>query len=693
MTTVARGARRRATAAPPALTAAQTRWIGAMIVCAQLPQAPHLPWWIAGFGIALVGLRFVLLRRDRARPGAPARIPSWTLVLFAVAAALAVRASYGYLVGRDPSVAFLYILIAIKFLEARTVRDGSVLVALVSFLLVTPFFHGQSPVAALAALPALLVLGATLDALARPADSPFAAAPRAAILRTARLFVQGIPIAALMFVLFPRIAGPLWGVPFEAGATTGLSDSMAPGSISELSLSDAVAFRVDFDGAVPPPAQRYWRGPVLSRFDGRAWTMAPRTAPGTLARFGAGGLAYTVTLEPHGKPWLFALELPASLPDPSGGGEDEPPARGYAFVSSDQQLLARVPVTQVLRYRQLSMLRDAFPEAERGEGADFLRLPSRGNPRTMELGRDLRARGGSDAAVVAAALAWFRAEPFFYTLMPPLAERDPVDAFLFDTRRGFCEHFAGAFVVMMRAAGVPARVVTGYQGGEWNPRGGYLIVRQSDAHAWAEVLVDGTWRRVDPTATVAPSRIEMGLSYAMADTEPVPLFARLDSGWLKTSQLALDALNHAWRTHVVGFNRERQRKLWRDVGIDRFAGWQLAALAAALGVAWAGIALGLIGLRRATLDRERALWSQACTRLAQAGLPRQPHEGPIAYAARASRRWPQFAIAFSAIAESYATLRYGPPRTRPGERDALVATLARAIDVLPAAGDLRSAAS
>ncbi len=676
--------------ASPALTPRQIRWIGALIVCAQLPEAPFLPLWIAAFGIGLVALRLVLLRRDRVRPGAPARIPSWTLVLFAIVAALAVRASYGYLLGRDPSVAFLFILVGIKFLETRTARDGTLLVALASFLLVTPFFRSQSPFSAAATLPALLVLGVTLDALARPAGSPLG--PAATIARTGKMILQGIPIAALMFVLFPRIAGPLWGVPADAGATTGLSDSMAPGSISELSLSDAVAFRVDFEGEVPPPAQRYWRGPVLSRFDGRAWTMVPRPGPGALTRFGRGGVAYTVTLEPHGKPWLFALELPASLPRPGDDDVAGPGADSYAFLARDQQLVARSPVTQVIRYRQLSMLRDAFPPADPDEGREDLRLPPRSNPRTLELGRELRARG-DDRAVVAAALAWFRAAPFVYTLTPPLLDRDPVDAFLFDTRRGFCEHFAGAFVVMMRAAGIPARVVTGYQGGEWNPRGGYLIVRQSDAHAWAEVLVDGAWRRVDPTATVAPSRIEMGLYRAVAADEPVPLFARLDAGWLKSTQLALDALNHAWRTHVVGFDRDRQRELWRDLSIDRYAGWQIAAIAGGLGLAWAGIALGLLGLARARREREQALWAAACARLERAGLPRQPHEGPIAYATRASRRWPQFAIAFSAIAESYAALRYGPPPARPGERDALVATLARAVEVLPAAGELRSAAA
>ena len=683
---------RRARAAAPPLDARQIGWLGALIVCAQLPQAPHLPLWIAAFGLALVGLRFALMRRDRQRPDAPpARIPSWTLVLFAIASALAVRASYGYLLGRDPSVAFLFILVGIKFLETRTVRDGTLLVALASFLLVTPFFRSQSPFAALATLPALLVLGATLDALARKPGTPAARSPAAALKRTGLMILQGIPIAALLFVLFPRIGAPLWGVPADAGARTGLSDTMAPGTISELSLSDAVAFRVDFDGLLPPPAQRYWRGPVLTRFDGREWSAFPRPGAGVLTPWRAGGITYSVTLEPHGKPWLFALDLPASLPRPAADDAGSPTAAAYAMLTRDQQLIARAPVTQVIQYEQLSVLRDAYPAVDDDDGRDALRLPPRSNPRTVAFARELRARYPGDRQLVAAALAWFRDEAFVYTLTPPLLDRDPVDGFLFDTRRGFCEHYAGAFAVMMRAAGIPARVVTGYQGGEINPRGGYLIVRQSDAHAWTEVLVDGAWRRIDPTAAVAPSRIEIGLSRTVAADEPVPLFARLDAGWLKDLQLTFDSVNHAWRRDVVGFNRDRQRELWRDLSLDRYAGWQLAAIAGALALGWAGITLALTGVARTRRERSQALWNEACARLERAGLPRMPHEGPIAYAARASRRWPQFAIAFSAIAESYAALRYGPPPSRPGEREALVATLARAVEVLPGAAQLRAA--
>ena len=638
----------------------------------------------------LVGLRLALLRRDRERPqNPPARIPSWALVLFAVAAALAVRGSFGYLVGRDPSVAFLYILIAIKFLEARSRRDGTLLVCLACFLLITPFFYSQSPVAALAALPAVLLVGVALDVLTGdPQAGPRTFAWRSATRRSAVMMLQGLPVALLLFVLFPRLASPLWGLPADYGAQTGLSDSMSPGQISDLSLSDTVAFRVDFDGRVPPPAQRYWRGPVFSTFDGRTWSPGLPGLRGDFPARDAPGVNYTVTLEPSYRPWLFALELPAALPTLAAGST---PADGrLPILTRDQQLLLRSPVTQALRYTQVSVLRSEYPASP--VEARFNLGIGKGNERTLEFAKSLRAQVPDDRAYISAVLAWFNREEFVYTLAPPFLAHDPVDMFLFDTRRGFCEHYASAFVLLLRAAGIPARVVTGYQGGMMNPHGGYMIVRQSDAHAWAEAMVDGRWQRFDPTAAVAPSRIEIGLGGALPIGERVPFFARLDMTWLKSVQLTWDAFNHDWVRNVVGFNRDRQRALWRDWKLDQFDPWQIVALIALAVFAWAALVVGWLMWKRRRQERALVLWDDLNRRLARAGLPRHPHEGPLAYAARAAQRWPQFAIAFAAIGESFAALRYGAlPIAR--ERLALVATLERAIEVLPAPAALRTATS
>jgi transglutaminase-like putative cysteine protease len=663
------------TAALPApLARTQLGWLAALVLLAQLPLVTYVTPWIAVAGAGLVAAR--LLLPDERLPSP--QLARWLLPLLALAFAVAIRAKFGYFLARDPCVAFLYVLVGIKFAETRNARDGGLLVCLALFLLLTPFFYNQTITAALLTLPALLVLGGALAALR---EAPVSADWKARLVATAKMIVQGIPIAVLLFVLAPRLAAPLWGLPSDATARTGLSDRMAPGSIGALSLSDEVAFRVDFEGAPPPPAQRYWRGPVLSQFDGEEWTPRFAARRGLLAPPGRGDIAYTVTLEPHGRRWLFALEHPASLPQPAG---DNPPSENasgeLAVLTFDQQLLARAPLLQAVRYTQRSALGDAFPQASEAERHDNLLLPRTRNPRTLEFARELRGSVASDRAYIAAVLARFHDENFVYTLTPSPLGSDPVDGFLFDTRRGFCEHYAGAFVVLLRAAGIPARVVTGYQGGEINPDGGYLIVRQSDAHAWAEALVGGMWRRFDPTAAVAPSRVERGIGAALAQGEPVPYLAQLDMTWFKRLRLHWDAINYQWQRSVVGFNVERQRDLLRDFGLDTTRPWEIVAVAALAMLLWGLVVLGSARRRASRIDPIVALWSRACRRLASAGLKREPEEGPMAYTQRAARRWPQWSAQLARIGETYALLRYGPETARRGD---LLAALRESVTTLP----------
>ena len=670
----------------PLLSPLKVKWLGALLVAAQIPQAPHVPMWVAATGLMLVFVRLWLLRRDPRRPEAPpARIPSWALALFAVAAAIALRQSYGYLVGRDPSVAFLYMLVAIKFLETRTARDGTILVCLACFLTMTPFFYNQSLFAALAALPAVVLVGAVLDVLSTSDGNKRPFVPGIAIRRSAVMMLQGLPIAILLFVLFPRLAQPLWGLPSDRSARTGLSETMTLGEVSELSLSDEVAFRVEFQGPVPPNRDRYWRGPVFSRFDGKKWSpssigMATFVAPAT-----GPSIAYTVTIEPSRRPWLFALELPASLPRPPNAGQESP---WSARLTRDQQLLLTTPLTESMQYVQRSVLRGSYPATSAAEARVNLEL-GRGNERTIAFAREVWEAHPQPRAFIASLLKKFHDEEYVYTLTPPEYQSNPIDMFMFEGRRGFCEHYASAFVLMLRAAGIPARVVTGYQGGMINPRGGYMIVRQSDAHAWAEAVIDGQWQRFDPTAAVSPSRIEIGLGGALPSAD-LPFLARLDVTWLGNVQLAWDAFNYDWRRNVVGFNRDRQRTLFRDWRLDDIAPWQAVFVVALIVFAWGALVVGWLMWKRRHQERALVLWDDLNRRLASAGLPRQPHEGPLDFARRAAARWPQFAIAFSAIGESFAELRYGALDAG-RERDALVATLKRAIEVQPAPATLRAA--
>ncbi len=656
------------------LTYAQTAWLAALLLCAQVPLCGQVLTWVAVAGTGLV-----LVRLLPALQTGGGKWRRWTLPLLALVAALGIRAHLGYLLARDPCVQFLYILVGIKFVESRNTRDGSLLVCLALFLAVTQFFYTQSILSAVLALPALFTLGAALAAL-RAQSGPRGAWWRQ-LAPPGRLMLQGIPLALFLFVLFPRLAGPLWGSPADAGGRTGLSDRMRPGAISELSQSDAVAFRVVFHGQPPAARDRYWRGPVFARFDGREWTASFRLQAGKFAKREGPPIDYTVTLEPHGKLWLFALEHPIGLPRAAPDANlSLAPANDIAFLTHDQQLLARVTVTQTVRYTQRSaLLGSVLPLT--GDATGNLQLPPN-NQRTASLARELRATVDSDQAFIAAVLKRFRDEPYVYTLSPPLLEDDPdpVDAFLFDTRRGFCEHYAGAFAVLLRAAGIPARVVTGYQGGEMAPDGEYMIVRQSDAHAWTEAIVDGHWQRFDPTAAVAPSRIEQGLGAALPTDDAVPYLARLQMTWLKGLRLQWDVINYQWQRGIVGFNIERQRDFLSGFGLDDPRPAQLVMIISFVAFAWVLVVLGFSRIRRIQSAPEVALWGRACRRLARAGLARRPDEGPLDYAERAAARWPRWNVLLRDIGASYAQLRYGP---RSEHRAALLAQLRASVNALP----------
>jgi transglutaminase-like putative cysteine protease len=467
------------------------------------------------------------------------------------------------------------------------------------------------------------------------------------------MLAQALPFMLLLFLLFPRVQGPLWGIPQDRfSAVSGLSDTMSPGSIALLSQSDAIAFRAKFQGEVPPQSQLYWRGPVMPSFDGRTWRV--RQTLGAYAEVPYDGLGaavdYEVTLEPHGKFWLFALELPATLPPDSA-------------LTSDYQPIARQAVRNRMRYSQR-----AWPNAIAGvneaQGVlrDALALPRDGNPRTRAVSASWRAQHGNDgAAILAAAETFFSQQLLIYTLNPPLLGGDIVDEFLFDSKRGFCEHFAAAFVFALRAAGVPARVVAGYQGGEVNPVDGYLVVRQYDAHAWAEAWIAGRgWVRIDPTAISAPSRINSNLAAAVPAGEELPFLARSDLAWLRELRYRLDAVTNGWNQWVLGYNPQRQRDLLAGLGMKE-PDWR--SMTAILSVLCGGVMLGLtiwILRNRLRVDPAFAAWRRFTARLARRGIVWQPWEGPLAFAQRAAGQAPRHAQSIGEIAALYARMRYGP---------------------------------
>ena len=612
----------------------------AMVVA---PHGARVPWWLIALAAVLAAWRIHLAH-------ASLRLPSrWLTPLIVIAATFGVYFHYRTIFGRDAGVALLVAMLGLKLIETRTLRDTMLLIFLGYFLVITNFFYSQTILTALYMLASLLVITATMVGLHYAhAEPPFRAQLRIAGV----LLAQSVPLMLVLFLLFPRVQGPLWGIPRDAFAgVSGLSETMSPGSLSELSLSDAVAFRVKFKKPIPETKHLYWRGPVMWDFDGRTWS-TPRFLYGA-PKFTASSepIEYEVTLEPHNKRWLFALELPGKVPP-------------RVQASADYQLYAFEPVINRMRYEMTSYLETSYGSDDgRYPIRRALALPDGYNPRALEYARTLRARFADDRALVREVLGMFRNENFFYTLTPPLLGEHPVDEFLFSTRRGFCEHYASAFTVLMRAAGIPSRIVTGYQGGEVNQLGDYLIVRQAEAHAWTEIwLKDRGWVRVDPTAAVSPLRVESGISAAVPLTDPLPLLMRGDFEFLRQMLLTWDLMANTWNQWVLGYTPERQRQFLSKVGLDD-ATWQTlsAILLCVTGLVVAVLAfLTLRQLRTRVHDPVKIAYLRFCNKLRRNGLPRDPAEGPVAYANRLGQSRPDLASAISAITRLYVSLRYGP---------------------------------
>lgn len=612
----------------------------------------YLPAWVTALLAVVAAWRWVADRRGWPLP------PRWLRGLIAVAAAAVVLGTYRTLNGIEAGTAFLVLMAGVKLLETRGARDLTVIVFIAWFLLYAALLRDQR----LPQLPFLLAgAGLATAALMRVHGGAALDSWGATLKRTTVLLLQALPLALALFLLFPRLPGPFWGIAVNERARTGLGDEMTPGDVSDLSVSGDVAFRVRFSGELPPPVQRYWRGPVLHEFDGRSWRRTRGQAfPAQEIEYIGAPIDYQITLEPHDRPWILALDIPGEWPERE------------AYRAFDFQLLAPRPLTGVASFRLRSYPRYRagleLPASVRNKDTQ---LPAVGNPRAVALGRDLAARHGDASAVVRAMLERFREQPFEYTLQPPRLADNAMDEFLFETRKGFCEHYASAFTLVMRAAGIPARVVTGYQGGEFNPIGGYLLVRQSDAHAWSEVWIDGEgWVRVDPTAAVAPERIQGGLINAVGADEPVPGRLRQDSAlWLQV-ELTWDALNDFWNERIVRFNAARQFDLLERLGFDD-PDWRTLGLglAASLAAFFAALSAWLAWkYREPARDWPARLHAEVARRLGRRGVTPGGTEGPVAFLERAAAACPDLARDLDAIREEYVDQRYGPFPSQAGLR-------------------------
>ena len=589
-----------------------------------IPHVQAMPGWVSTCCAMLMLWRGWLTLTGRRLP------PSWILIPISLLMMAGVFLTFRTFFGREAGVTMVALLLACKLLEMHAKRDLFVVIFLSFFVLLTSFFYSQTIASA------FMALAATATLLTAQLSFQYTGVIPSLWQRAklgALILLLAIPLTVVSFFLFPRIQGPLWSLPGDANsARSGLSDSMSPGNISNLALSEDIAFRAKFSPATPEKSLLYWRGIVFNRFDGRTWSREDviRTSrPADLYRTNGKEIRQEIILEASGQAWLFALDIPGSAPVL----EDMRTSLNTQF-----EIHSARSINNRIRY-QVSSFPDYFLQTELTpqELQTSLELPAGFNPKTLSYAAQLSQRIKGNQQRIDAVLQLFRQEQFVYTLEPALLGENSIDDFLFTTRAGFCEHYSSAFVVLMRSMGIPARVITGYQGGAPNSVDGYLEVRQSDAHAWAEVWLTGRgWIRVDPTAAVAPERVMQNLF----STQPRRGMAGLvnlamgNNSWLHSMRMQWDAINNSWNLWILNYNQARQMDFMHYLGLSELDWPQLSLFFFLMALAaMSVVALPLMRNRPqiSALDR---IYSSLCQRLADKGMAKAAHEGPHAFMQR-----------------------------------------------------------
>lgn len=626
-----------------ALSWASLLWLLLAEALVLLPLWFNVPLWLLGVWLGCSLWRALLTRQRKAAPG-----PLIKGALLAATVA-GLYATVGTVIGLEFAAALLVAASVLKLLEVSTTRDARVVVMLGFFCLGVGYLFDASLAWALYSLLPLGALLATLVALEGPAGGRPVSMP---LRRAGVMLAQALPLLVLLFVFFPRM-GPLWSLPMPGDrARTGLSDTVAPGDIAELAQSAELAFRAAFEGPLPPRQALYWRALTLDRFDGTRWAQSD---PGAVRQAAAWqpqgpGYRYRVIEEASGQPWLFMLDT---------GRLESPGARqGYDFRWQRPRVIDQAYSYEATGWPQ-AVREPSLSDAARRQA---LALPASGNPRSRELAARLAATSADPAQRVQALLRMFNQQDYHYTLRPSPLGSDSIDGFLFDTRRGFCLHYAGALTFLLRSMQVPARIVIGYQGGEFNPRGNYLSVRQYDAHAWVEYWVPGRgWASADPTAAVAPQRVEAGLAEALAADEPFLAASPFSAlryrqfAWLNELRLGWENLNYGWERWVLGYQENQQRQ-WLS---QWFAGAADLILPVGGGVTLLIMALLILKPWRQRLDPQLRQYRAFEKALGRHGLVRAPAEGPQAFANRAGRMLPEQAGHIQAFTQAFSRLRYG----------------------------------
>ncbi|MGR9114748.1 MAG: transglutaminase TgpA family protein [Gammaproteobacteria bacterium] len=610
-----------------------------------LPHINHIPSAVFGFFNLLLVWRFIGVWR-------PQLLPNKLLVLlFTVGGILLLYSQHQGVLGRDAGTNLFITALALKLMEIKQERDLYLITYLAFIVAASQFLYEQNILMAGYILFVCCVLLATLISINSSKSENLLALKTAAI-----IIIQAIPIAVVLFVLFPRVESPRWLIFKNTNqARTGLKDSMEPGSISSLGVSGELVFRVKFEGAMPPMNQRYWRGPVLSHTDGKRWTQTQNLFFKRFQdkiKYRGQPYRYTLMMEPQDKNWVFALDMPAQY-------------ASELTINANYQLITDKDPDQRAEYKVTSYPKYNTGYITRTEFRDNLQLPASPSNKITKLVSRLNGFEASPEDFIRSLLQHFRRENFRYTLMPPLMKDNPIETFLFDTRAGFCGHYASAFVYLMRVAGIPARVVTGYQGGELNKIGHFLEIRQANAHAWAEVWLNTQgWVRIDPTAAIAPERVEQSINIEQQIASGAVSFVDIDSeitqsfSWLKEARQLWGSMDYSWHRWVINYNSVNQSRFLASLGIEtlkQMVYWLVGIIALITGLlSWV-----LLHRKPKTADKVLIVYNRFCHKLAKAGLLRKPGEGAIDFAGRIKRTYPRHSKAVDDITALYVKLRYG----------------------------------
>jgi transglutaminase-like putative cysteine protease len=613
-----------------------------------------LATWVPSFFLLTLAMKFWMEPK-----GYRLRSAIWKLVL-AAATLAAIFFSYGSLKGIEPGVSVLVVLMSLKILEAHTAREFQVMVMIAWVLCLCGFFLSQDLVIALCLLAAVVLLLVALVQF-HGGSSPGSFWSPAGV--TCKLLAQAAPLVLLLFLLFPRInTGLRFEIRDPRSAASGFSDRLSPGSIASLTNSSDIAFRAEFpDRKTRPPGPMYWRGIVMWHCEGMEWRAPYAPAPSSDSSTQSPGdkaIRQRITIAPHGAHWMFALDRPFEVPP-------------KAMLARGNYLWSVQPIRKARRYEVVSSPEVTGKELQPRERKEALELPASISPAVRELAQSWIAQNSNPRSIVNSALQFFRTQRFRYSLSPGEYKKNDLEQFLFHRRIGFCEHYATSFATLMRLAGIPARVVVGYLGGEYNDLGRFFLVRQADTHAWCEVwLPDSGWTRVDPTSAVAPGRasldfnsfLERRIASGEMETRRSAFVIQLTRSAIFTNvRLAWEALNYEWDTRVLGFDGDVQESLLASIGIANRGPFLLLTETLFIAAALLVIYAGWMQLRtRSRVDRVKVLYERFCRRAARFGVRRSPWEGPSDFSRRAAQLLPNEAERIRQISNTYITLRYSP---------------------------------